>query len=307
METIRVQYTDPNNGLDRIETFRFDLVKYRKDDSSLPFENFFFTSTALTAVTLTEVAELIEATITANPFNPYACISPDMYGVSSSAIYGLVSAVPSSNSIGITKNPITLGFVANEPVAVLRYFDDPAPLAYLIPTDVTSSALAFASEDNVSTLGIKENFVVVKMQLPKVFAPSFTIDNVDWGTKAKLEKPGTPVLDAFLDSNTIKVTITPPATSAYVIQKYNVYVVKPASETFNILEPIIRGNRKPDLILSPGDTTNKLVSTWGGGTNAGGGTITAGNYYIVVVAKDGDDTRNVNCSYLSNIEYLTVT
>jgi hypothetical protein len=301
METIKVQYTDPNNGLDKLDTFRFDLLKYRKDESEQPVENFFFSSAATGVSSLREIPDMLEASIVANPFNPYACSANPV-------IYGIVKTAPIAHSLELTDNPLTLGFAIGAPIAILTDFADTTPIATLIPTDVTSSTLVFAEADSISTLGIKINFVIVKMAVPMASVPSFTKENSDWGVKALLEKPGTPVLDAFFDAGSIKVTITPPTTGAYVIEKYNVYVISATNEsTFDMTDPIIHGSRKPDLILSPGDLTSKPVSTWKGGTNAGGGTITSGNYYVVVVARDVATAFGGNTSSLSNVEYVTFT
>ena len=103
MESIKVQYTDPDTGNEKYEIVKFDIAKFRKDESGVPAENIFFTSAGTVVSTSREIVDLAEASIVANPTNPYGCIG---------AVYGLIKTKPTGSSIELTKNPQTLGFGA---------------------------------------------------------------------------------------------------------------------------------------------------------------------------------------------------
>lgn len=302
METLKVQYIDPTTGTDRIDTFRFDITKYREENNNLPVETFFITTGALTNAGLTNIMDMVEVSLSSSPFNPYACgVRP--------VVYGLVGAIPAGDSIALTKNPQTLGFQEDVPVAILETFSDTTPIAWLIPESVSSTTLDFGT-GALSGLTIKQNYVVVQANLPGVVVPTITDSASEWGIKSQMERPGVPTLVAQLTQGSIQVTITPPS-HVNTILKYNVYVISASHEsspyTDFLNNPVIAANRKPDLILSPGDLTNKTVATWGGGVNAGGGTIIAGDYFIVVIAKDSADEMTANCSILSNVDYVMVS
>lgn len=304
-EQLKVQYTDPGTGNDALAVVRFDLTKYRDDDSQVPKEDIYFTATATSVDTVRLIEDLAEASLVANPLNPYAhsvpCSQPGV-------VYGLCASKADNgvdSAIELTHNPVTLGFVQDEPVAVLSAFDG-SVMAYLTPNSVTSTQLGFAATLPIDVL---ENYIIVKLGVPRPYAPSWTKENKDWGAKAVLEKPGTPVVDATPASGSVSVTITDPTTMAMVIHSYNVYVISETNEGswFDMMMPVIKGNRKPDAVLTKGDTTDKSVTTWGGGADAGGGNIVNGWYWVVCVAIDAADDMDVNASYLSNIDYVQVT
>jgi hypothetical protein len=299
MESIKVQYTDPDTGNEKYEIVKFDIAKFRKDESGVPSENIFFTSAGTVVSTSREIVDLAEAAIVANPTNPYGCAG---------AIYGLIKVKPTGSSIELTKNPQTLGFEANKPVAVLSSFDSTTPIAILTPTSVTTTVLEFGSA--VSNL-IKGGFVVVKMTVPTAFAPIFAKEDTSWGAKALLERPNAPTTDATPGSGSISVTLTVPSTKKIVTKKYQVFVVSATSEpTFDPLVPVINGNRKADIELDPpstGNTVQGTATTFGGGADFGGGTIVNGKYYVVAIAKDATGDMNIICSGLSNIDEVTVT
>lgn len=297
-ETIKIQYTDPLNGFERLDTIRLDLVKFRKDESGIPSENFFLTASVQTYETLREVPDLVEAALVANPLNPYACSAKPV-------IYGIVKYKPTTTSLVLSQNPTTLGFVANVPVAILRTHEEiSTPVCYITPTTVGTSSLDFAA--SLSSSNIKEGYVAVQVQIPTPYAGSFTKENKSWGAKSVLERPAPPVLDANVEGSTIKVTLTEPTIAGITIKKYNIYVISQANETFDPVQPILAGNRKPDVILSPGDTLNKPITTWGGGIDAGGGNVSTGTYYVIAVSKNIDTDMACNVSYLSNIDTVTV-
>jgi hypothetical protein len=309
-EQLKVQYTDPNTGNDALGIVRFDLTKYRDDDSLVPKEDIYFTATSTNVDTVRLIEDLAEASLVANPLNPYAhsvpCSKPGV-------VYGLCAAKSTSgvdNTITLTHNPTTLGFVVNEPIAVLSAFDG-SVLAYITPNAVAAEGvspynLGFASNVPIDIL---ENYIIVKLDVPRPYAPAWTKENKDWGAKAVLEKPGTPTIDATPASGSINVTITNPTTNHVVIHSYNVYVISDTNEGswFDMAMPVIKGNRKPDAVLTKGDTTDKSVTTFGGGADAGGGNIVNGWYWVVCVAIDAANDMNVNTSYLSNIDYVQVT
>lgn len=297
-ETIKIQYTDPSSGLERLDTVRLDLSKFRKDESGVPSENFFLSASVQTFETLREVPDLVEAAIVANPLNPYACSARPV-------VYGIVKYKPTTTSLVLSQNPTSLGFVPNVPVAILKTHDDVKnPVIFITPSTVGTVSLDFAA--SLASSNIKEGYVAIQIQIPVPYAGSFTKENKSWGAKSVLERPAPPVLDANVEGSTLKVTLTEPTTASTIIKKYNIYVISQSNETFDPVQPVIAGNRKPDLILSPGDTLSKPVTTWGGGTDAGGGNVVSGTYYVVAVSKDADTDMVCNVSYLSNIDIATV-
>lgn len=298
MESIKIQYTDPDTGLEKFDIVKFDIAKFRKDESGVPSENIFFTTAATNVAGQTEIVNLAEAAIVANPANPYGC----------SVVYGLIATKPTGSSIALTSNPSKLGFVVNEPVAVLKSFDDTSAPIIITPNAVTNSTLDFAS--SVSNT-IKAGWVVVKMTVPTPYTKGFERSDETWGSKALLERPNAPVVDGTPGTGSISCQITVPATKKAVIKKYSVFVVSATAEPeFDPMLPVIKSNRKADLELDPpvtGTTVAGVATTYGGGSDFGGGTIVNGKYYVVAISKDGTGDTGINVSALSSIDTVTVS
>ena len=297
-ESMKVQYTDPRSGYEMYATIAFDVAKYRVDESGVPAENYFLSATSGATETMREIPDIIEAALVANPFSPYACSKHPV-------VYGLVKYKPTGNSLVLNGNPQTLGFVPNVPIVILRNFSDTTPVCYLTPTTVDTGSMSFTS--SIASLGILINYVAVQLQIPLPFAGKFTMDNKTWGIKSTIERPLPPNVDANVESTVIKVTLTDPPNYP-LIKKYNVYVISMTNEpTFDPLIPSIHGNRKPDLVLNPGDTLNKPITTWGGGIDAGGGNVTVNNtYFVVAISKDADTDMLCNVSVLSNVDTVAM-
>ena len=296
MEQIKVQFTNPDTGVNQFDFLKFDIFKFRSDGSDEPHEDFFLgcDSAAVAALsTKRQIPDIAEAAIAANPFNPF--------GVASVA-FSLVNTKATSSATDVVVKDGSV-FSLGDVIAILSGPSTVVKTATI--TGIAGNTLSFGAALGVDVL---ENFAVVKLVVPTVFVEGFTLSNDTWGAKTLLEAPAKPTIaegSTSTDSygvTTVDITVTAPTTRAYVIKEYFVYVVN-ATEAFDPKAPFIAFNRKPDAITTTAGTTQ--VNTFGGGVNAGGGNMEAGTYYVVAISRDSVADA-ANCSVLSNILTITV-
>lgn len=306
-EQMKIEYTNPANGMDTLTSLSFDLTKYRKDDSMLASEDYFLTTNANGVYLTQEINSTILSIVSANPFNPFG--DPNIPS-------SLVASIPGSDVLTLKDNPETLGFSEGSAVAILGKADEsPIGIFIIDSLDGAAKTLTFPNGSNLSSLNIKENFIAVQLSIPKAICPKFDTDNTTWGGKSVYEKPDVPTIDANWIAGApghINISIygaVIPGTDPVqyfainpVVTKVNVYVFKSGTDDFNPLAPVLYGNRKPDAIFQVGDLADKTITTYGGGTTSGGDALANGQtYFVVAVARDGNDTMRINSSYLSNV------
>jgi len=291
--TVKLQYRKPSDGALDVANVTVDL-DFVKRFSDADANETFVTKASYSGV---EVWEAVDEVIA------------DLFeGRPSSAKSGVVQTYVDSHissgttSITTVGNPSALGFETGVPVAVMSKYG--TIVDYIVPsavstTDLTVPASGFESLEVDAYKGY-----ILQMLAPRESSEG---ENSAVGIKAYLERPNPPTVSAEDSGATsINVTLTAPTSNAYVIKYYDIYVIKSTETEFDPKNPYIEPNRVPDKSDQTDISSAITVTTYKGGSDANGGSITAGDYYVVAVAKDNSGMVDINESALSNVASVTV-
>lgn len=291
-EIINMQYRDPNTGALTTKNVTVDVSTLKRYTDVGTFQTVCLYAKAGTAEIYEHAADLVEDIFDGKPSKPKS-------GVSQVTV--AASAAAAATSITTYENAETLGIEANVPCAVLSTYG--TIVDYIVPSAVSGTTITVPDSGWESlAVDIKKGYLIQKLEPQE----SSLGDNSVFGVRAQLERPDPPTLTAEDNGSTaINVTLTAPSSNAYVIKYYDIYVIDD-SEDFDVTNPAIDPNRVPDVADTTTVGSAITVTTYGGGTDAGGGTIVAGTYYVVAVSKDGSGVYNINESVLSSVATVTV-
>lgn len=297
-KSITVEYTNPATGAQAVATVTIDIEKYRRDTETGAAENFFLKATAAGASDVVEGIDNLVADI--------------LDGRPSTSCRGVIQAYVDApfeaweTTLSVTPPADQAGFQAGVPCVVMSKYGE--VLDYFIPAAVGADFTleGSASGHTVACLGADVSVGAIVQQLGYRMSPMG--ENSALGVKAQLEQPGPPSISAVASGGTgIRVTLNAPTSRNAVVQAYDIYV---SDEPYGT-PPRIEPNRAPDRLdwTGPGTagSAQAVVDTYGGGSAAGGGSIGAGTWYVVAVAKDGLGFVDVNESPLSNVAVVTIT
>lgn len=297
-KSITVEYTNPATGAQAVATVTIDIEKYRKDTETGAAENFFLKAAA---AGVSDVAEGIDD-----------LVADILDGRPSSACRGAVQAYVDTpfdawnTTLSVTPRADEAGFQAGVPCVVMSKYG--TVLDYFIPTNVGADFTleGSAAGHTAACLGVDVPVGAIVQQLAYRMSPLG--ENSALGVKAQLEQPGPPSVSAVASGGTgVRVTVNAPTSRNAVVRAYDIYVSNQPLGTPPRIEP----NRVPDLAdwAGPGTagSAQAVVGTYGGGADAGGGSIGSGTWYVVAVAKDGSGFTDVNESPLSNAAVVTIT
>ena len=291
-EVVKVQYRDPGTGALTDKNVTLDVATLKRYADTSTFETVCLHAKVGANEVYEHIANPSVDLFDGKPSKPKA-------GVAQATLNATVSI--GGTSITTYEDAEALGIVADIPCAILSSYG--VVVDYVVPSAVATSTITVPTSGWESVeVALDKGYLIQKLEPQE----SSLGDNSVFGIRSQLERPNPPTLVAADGgSQTIDVTLTVPASNAYVVKGYDIYVIDD-SETFDPTNPAIDPNRIPDTLDTTTIGSAVSVTTYGGGADAGGGTIVAGDYYVVAVAKDGTGVYDINESALSDVKTVTV-
>jgi hypothetical protein len=288
-KNIYIEYTNPVTGVQSLAQATFDIERYRVDTEQGAIENFFLKASASgVQVVMENIDDLISDLLDGKP-------SSHRYGV----VQSLIDTAFTANGTTLSVLPAAdvAGFVANIPCVVMDKYGNVKD--WFIPSAVEADFTIPATGPASLEVDCKIGWIV---QQAKSFASPLG-ENSQLGVKAQLEKltAATAVTGSGTVSGGINVSWTKP--SDVVLKYFDIYCYK-ASVQPTLIEP----NALPsvaDRASGLGSTNVNLTQYFDEATMALVN-LTAGDYFVALVAKDAIGQFEVNESALAWSAMITI-
>lgn len=288
-KNISVEYTNPVTGAQATIQVTVDIERYRVDTEEGATENFFLKATASGASPIMEnVDDLISDLLDGRPSGIRRNIVQSLVDTGFTALGTTLSVTPAAN---------VQGFVQDVPCCVLDKYGSVKD--WFIPSAVGADFTIPTT--GAGALGVDAEVGWIVQQAKSFVSPLG--ENSQLGIKAQLEKPSTPtgVTGSGTVSGGINVSWTKPSDA--VIRYYDIYAFKVDTQP-SVIEP----NCLPsvaDRAASLGSTNVNITQYFDEATMELAN-LTAGDYFVCVVAKDGAGMVKVNESALGWSAKVTI-
>jgi len=288
-KNIYIEYTNPVTGVQSLAQATFDIERYRVDTEQGAIENFFLKASASgVQVVMENIDDLISDLLDGKP-------SSHRYGVVQSLIDTAFTAAGTTLSVLPTAD--VAGFVANIPCVVMDKYGNVKDwfIPSVVGADFTIPATGPASLEVDCEIG----WIV---QQAKSFASSLG-ENSQLGVKAQLEKltAATVVTGSGTVSGGINVAWTKPTDA--VLKYFDIYCYKTSVQP-TLIEP----NALPSVAdrASGLASTNVNLTQYFDEATMELVNLTAGDYFVALVAKDAIGQFEVNESALAWSAMITI-
>ena len=288
-KNISVEYTNPVTGAQVTTQVAVDIERYRVDTEEGATENFFLKATASGAQSIMEnIDDLIADLLDGRPS-----------GIRRNIVQSLIDTAFTANGVTLSVTPAAnvQEFVANVPCIVMDKYGSMKD--WFIPTAVGADFTIPATGEGALGVDCKVGWIV---QQAKSFASPLG-ENSQLGIKAQLEKPTTPtgVTGSGTVAAGINVSWTKP--SDVVIQYYDIYAFKVDNQP-SVIEP----NDLPSVAdrAASLSSTNVNITQYFDEATMELAALSAGDYFICVVAKDAAGMVKVNESALGWTAKVTI-
>ena len=288
-KNISVEYTNPVTGAQQTIQVTVDIERYRVDTEEGATENFFLKATASGAQPIMEnVDDLIADLLDARPS-----------GIRRNIVQSLIDAAFAANGTTLSVTPAAnlQGFEQDVPCCVMDKYGSVKD--WFIPTAVGADFTIPATGEGALGVDCEVGWIV---QQAKSFASPLG-ENSQLGIKAQIEKPTTPtgVTASGTVAGGINVSWTKPSDS--VIRYYDIYVFKVDMQPL-VIEP----NDLPSVADRAASltSTNVNITQYFDEATMELVNLSAGDYFICVVAKDAAGMVKVNESALGWTAKVTI-
>lgn len=289
-KNISVEYTNPVTGAQQTIQVTVDIERYRVDTEEGATENFFLKATASGAQPITEnVDDLIADLLDGRPS-----------GIRRNVVQSMIDAAFTANGTTLSVTPAAnaAGFVANVPCVVMDKYGSVKD--WFIPTAIGADFTIPATGDGALGVDCKVGWIV---QQAKGFASPLG-ENSQLGIKAQLEKPSAPtgVTATGTVAGGINVSWTKPSDA--VIRYFDIYALK-----VDVQPSIIEPNDLPSVADRAASLPSSGVNLtqYFNETTMELAALTAGDYFVCVVAKDALGMVKINESMLGWSAKLTIS
>jgi hypothetical protein len=288
-KNISVEYTNPVTGAQATIQVTVDIERYRLDAEEGATENFFLKATASGAQPIMEnVDDLIADLLDGRPS-----------GIRRNIIQSLIDTAftASGTTLSVTPAANVQGFVPDVPCCVMDKYGSVKD--WFIPSAVGADFTIPTT--GAGALGVDCEVGWIVQQADSFASPLG--ENSQLGIKAQLEKPSTPtgVTASGTVSGGINVSWTKPTDA--VIRYYDIYAFKVDAQP-SVIEP----NGLPSVADRAASLTssNVNITQYFDEATMELASLTAGDYFICVVAKDAAGMVKVNESSLGWTTKVTI-
>jgi len=297
-KTITVEYTNPSDGSQLTKQVTVDIEKYRVDTEEGSKEKFFLKGSASGATDMyIDVEKVVANLLDGRP-------SGEDYAIEKLQTYVDTAFTSGGTDLECTPDPNSLSFVAEVPLVILTKYG--TVLAYCIPTSIAAGKFVVPAA-NEGAVGCNVPVGAIVQQL--VYRGSSLGENSQLGIKAQLEQPAGVTTLAVEDAGSQTIDMTCVASVSSVVSYYDVYVIKDSQLSVPGTAPT---TIEPNTVPSEANKTAAQIvdldgiSQYFDLTTYALTSISAGDYWVIVVAKDGSGMDNINESALVVSSKLTV-